>query len=50
METVLNFFADLMIFTGGLVVLAFWVVLVVVVGIEIWDSFHEKADDEEDLL
>lgn len=48
METVLNFFADLMLFTGGLMVIAFWIVLFVIIGIEIWDAFHEKPITEED--
>jgi hypothetical protein len=48
METVLNFFADLMLITGGIVVLAFWIVLFVLIGIEIWDAFHEKPEEEEE--
>lgn len=47
METILEFFSNLILFTAGLGVLIFWIILLVLIGIEIYDAFTEE-DIEED--
>lgn len=48
MEQVLSFMSDLILFTFGLIVATFWVIIFGVIAIEIWDLIFEKeADDEE---
>ena len=37
MESVLRFFSDLILFTGGLVVITIWIFILVGLAIEIWD-------------
>lgn len=47
MDLILSFFSDLILFTFGLAVLIFWIGIVVVVAIEIWDAFHENEEDAD---
>lgn len=47
LEAVLGFFADLIIFTLGLAVLTFWIVILFAVAIEIYDAFTEKPKSDE---
>jgi hypothetical protein len=50
MEALLNFFSDLILFTAGLFVLFLWIGLLVILAIEIYDSFHETpTSTDEDL-
>ena len=53
MSTVLEFFANLILFTAGMFVLALWILLIFVGCVELWDAIFEddKSDqpDEEDL-
>lgn len=48
----LEFFGDFMTFTGGVITIAFWIVLIVLATIEIMDRINERKsttlDDEED--
>lgn len=45
MEHLLNFLSNLMIFTGGLVVVLFWIVVIVLVSVEIYDRVSPKKED-----
>lgn len=40
--------SDLVLYTAALAVLIFWIGLFVLIGIEIWDEFHEEDPEEED--
>lgn len=48
MEQLLNFLTDLMILTGGLVVVVFWIVVIVLVSVEIYDRIVESSKEEDD--
>jgi len=48
MEHLLNFLTDLMILTGGLVVVMFWIVVIVAVSVEIYDAIFDKSSKEDD--
>lgn len=51
MEQLLSFLSNLMIFTGGLVVVVFWVVIIIVVSVEVYDAIFDKGEsDAEDTL
>jgi hypothetical protein len=50
MEALLNFFSDLILFTAGLFVLFLWIGLMVILAIEIYDSFHESPTEIDDDL
>lgn len=45
METILSFFSDLILFTFGLVVVAFWIIIILVVVDEIIDLFVEARNN-----
>jgi hypothetical protein len=49
MDQVLAFLSDLIIFTFGLVVLIFWIVLFAIIAIEVWDLIFEKDKEETDV-
>lgn len=50
MEALLSFFSDLILFTAGLAVVVLWVLIILAVAIEIYDSFkEEKITEEEDV-
>lgn len=44
----LDFFRDLLLFTGGLTVLIIWVLLVIAGSVEIYDFVTEKFKKEDD--
>lgn len=46
LDRLLSFFSDLILFTAGLAVIVFWLVLIVLIGIEIWDAIFEKDGSE----
>lgn len=49
METILDFFSDLILFTGGLVVALLWAAIFIVVSVEIWDAiFGDPTAEDED--
>ena len=48
MDTVLSFFSDLILFTAGLLVITFWIVIFAAIGIEIHDAIKERPSEEED--
>ena len=48
MDHVLAFFSDLILFTAGLGVCAFWIVAIVVCIMELWDALSGYAPDEPD--
>lgn len=53
MDTLLNFFSDLILFTAGLLVAAFWILIIILVSVEIFDTitgndsklFPDKKED-----
>ena len=47
MERILPFFSDLILFTFGLLVLIFWLVIIVLVVIEIHDLIVSRGKEEE---
>lgn len=47
METILQFFSDLILFTAGLVVVFLWFVILVAGAIEIYDTFTNNKEEEE---
>ena len=47
MERILPFFSDLILFTAGLLVLLFWLVIIVLVVIEIHDIIVSRGKEEE---
>ena len=52
MDSLLEFFSNLILFTAGLAVVVFWVVIIIVVVIEIHDGIKDitsKSTEEEDL-
>lgn len=42
METVLDFFSDLILFTAGLAVLTGWIILIMLASVEAFDMLAEK--------
>lgn len=52
MDTLLQFFSDLILFTAGLAVVVLWLIVLVAIAIEVYDQFTEKEDDnvQDDLL
>lgn len=48
MEQLLEFFSNLLLFTGGLVVAVLWIVLIMIISIEVWDMIFEKDQPEEE--
>jgi ABC-type phosphate transport system permease subunit len=46
----LGFFSDLILFTGGIVVVLIWIAIFAVIAIESWDFFtgYNKKIEEED--
>lgn len=51
METLLSFFSNLILFTAGLAVAIFWIIILIIVVDEIIDLFIEarNKNKEEDL-
>lgn len=52
MHTLLSFFSDLLLFTGGLIVALVWVLLTAAILIEMYDHFTEsksQVDLDDDL-
>lgn len=49
METLLNFFSDLILFTAGLAVVLLWLVVLLAIAIEIVDSIKERGETDVDL-
>lgn len=50
METILSFFSDLILFTAGLAVAIFWIIILIIVVDEIIDLFimsRNKNNEEE---
>lgn len=47
-EALLDFFSDLILFSAGLVVVVFWIVIIMVVAIETWDAIFEKDQPKEE--
>lgn len=50
METLLNFFSDLILFTAGLGVVVFWMVILMVIAIEIVDLFKDNNESKVEEL
>lgn len=52
MESFLSFLSDLILFTAGIAVLIFWIIVLFGVAVEIYDFFtkKEEEDAEEPLL
>lgn len=48
MDAILAFFSDLILFTAGVAVCLLWIAIIIAVGIEIWDAFHEQPQQEEE--
>lgn len=48
MEGILSFFSDLLVFTGGLVALVFWLVVIILLAVEFYDwvTGADKKKDE----
>lgn len=46
----LGFFSDLILFTGGVIVVLLWIAIIGAVAIECWDFFtgYNKKIEEED--
>lgn len=49
MEAILAFFSDLILFTAGLVVALFWVIIFMVIAVEVYDLIFNRDQDEEQL-
>lgn len=45
---ILGFFSDLILFTAGLAVAIFWLVILVAVAIEVYDLITGKDDDDDE--
>lgn len=49
MDTILNFFSNLILFTAGLAVVTFWIIIIFIVVDEILDLiFPDRIKSEED--
>lgn len=48
MYGILSFFSDLILFTAGLMVMLFWVVIFIAIAIEIIDLFKDEPIDAKD--
>jgi hypothetical protein len=52
MDGLLSFFSHLILITAGLAVAALWIVIIVLVSVELYDTiverFFETSEDEED--
>lgn len=48
MEGFLSFLSDLILFTAGIAVLLFWLVLLVGIAIETYDFITKKDDTDEE--
>lgn len=44
MEGLLSFFSDMILFTAGLAVATFWLVIFIAIAIEIYDIVNNKED------
>lgn len=45
MDHVLAFLSDLMIFTGGILVVLLWLVVIVLVSVEVYDRLFPKKEE-----
>lgn len=43
----INFMADLLILTGGLICVIFWLTLIVMLIVEVTDNIKERSKEEE---
>ena len=48
METILSFFSDLILFTAGLAVAIFWIIILIIVVDEIIDLFIMSRNKNEE--
>jgi hypothetical protein len=48
MDGLLSFFSDLLLFTGGLAVLIFWILVIGAICIEVVDLVTGKGNEPED--